>query len=60
MKKAYSKPALFAETFELADHIAKCDGVNYGAYTWADRSYCAYHMGNNAAGQAVFKAGVPA
>lgn len=28
MKKTYTKPALFAESFELAEHIAKCDGVS--------------------------------
>ncbi len=28
MKKTYSKPALFAESFELAEHIAKCQGVS--------------------------------
>lgn len=28
MKKPYSKPALFAESFELAEHIAACSTVN--------------------------------
>lgn len=26
MKKTYSKPALYAESFELAEHIALCSG----------------------------------
>ena len=28
MKKTYSKPALYAESFELAEHIAACSGFN--------------------------------
>lgn len=28
MKKTYTKPALFAESFELAEHIAACSGFN--------------------------------
>lgn len=38
MKKAYSKPALFAESFELAEHIALCsgyDGTNNTANHWS-------------------------
>ena len=60
MKKTYSKPKMFAESFALAAQIAKCDGVNSDAYTFQDRYSCAYHMGNNGAGQAVFNAGVVA
>ena len=30
MKKTYSKPALYAESFELAEHIAACNVVNRG------------------------------
>lgn len=28
MKKTYSKPALFAESFELSEHIALCSGFS--------------------------------
>ena len=27
MKKTYSKPALFAESFELSEHIALCSAL---------------------------------
>lgn len=55
MKKTYSKPELYAETFELACHIAVyCAGAAPGSFTYADRSYCGFYLG----GQQVFNAGV--
>lgn len=39
MKKTYSKPALYAESFELAEHIALCSGYKAGVITithWND------------------------
>ena len=27
MRKSYQKPALYAETFELVEHIANCEGA---------------------------------
>lgn len=39
MKKTYSKPALYAESFELAEHIALCSGFSRDFVTvthWGD------------------------
>lgn len=39
MKKTYSKPALYAESFELAEHIALCSGFDRGITSvthWGD------------------------
>lgn len=39
MKKTYSKPALYAESFELAEHIALCSGYKKDVITithWND------------------------
>ena len=44
MKKTYSKPALFAESFELAEHIANCAGVTPGAPTHWSKTTCGYRL----------------
>ena len=36
MRKSYQKPALFAETFELTEHIANCEGA-YNQREYATR-----------------------
>lgn len=33
MKKAYQKPVLFAENFQLVEHISEGCGLNTGTYT---------------------------
>lgn len=47
MKKTYTKPQLYAETFELLEHIANC--YNDGSYTahHADTpdNYCKIELG---------------
>lgn len=45
MKKTYSKPALYAERFELAAHIAACSGYFDGAATHTRASNCAFQLG---------------
>ncbi len=54
MKKAYTKPALYAESFQLVGHIAKCDGVRSGGATFNDTSDCAFHIGNDPGNMTVF------
>ena len=47
MKKQYQKPRLFAESFELLEHIASCavgDGITDATYR--DRSSCSYTDGD--------------
>lgn len=56
MKKTYSKPAMHAERFALATHIAACSGYAPGSATNATRTYCGYMLGY----QYVFNSGVPA
>lgn len=58
MKKTYSKPALYAESFELAESIAMtCAGTQPGASTHWNSSTCAFKL--DAAGtNAVFNVGV--
>lgn len=55
MKKTYSKPKLYAESFELAEHIASCS-VQQGvtAVSYRDASSCSYAEG----GLALFNVGV--
>lgn len=50
MKKTYTKPALYAESFELAEHIASCSVVNrdenyYGTHSSGTAS-CVFHANN--------------
>lgn len=55
MKKTYSKPALFAESFELAEHIAACNGVIPGAAThWNAAGGCGYQPGGPGTGTVIF------
>lgn len=45
MKKTYTKPALYAESFELSEHIAStCPGVAPGMATHADANTCVTHI----------------
>ena len=47
MKKAYTKPELFCEEYELSASIAGNCGVGFGAYnvTTSDYKSCGYRMG---------------
>ena len=47
MKKPYNKPRMYAETFELVEHIANC-AVKSGSYpaTYRDRTSCSYTDGD--------------
>ena len=54
MRKAYQKPEMFAERFELASHIAACSGYTDGGATHIDALHCAFKLGT----QNVFNAGV--
>lgn len=55
MKKTYSKPALFAESFELAEHIAACNGVIPGAAThWNATGGCGYQPDGPGVGSVIF------
>ena len=48
MKKTYSKPALYAESFELAESIAlTCVGTQPGASTHWNASTCAFKLDPN-------------
>lgn len=45
MKKTYTKPALYAESFELAESIAlTCTGTQPGASTHWNSSTCAFKL----------------
>ena len=45
MKKTYTKPALYAESFELAESIAlTCAGTQPGASTHWSSSTCAFKL----------------
>lgn len=47
MKKAYKKPRLFAETFELLEHIASCKAnQDITAVTYRDGNACTYTDAN--------------
>ena len=49
MKKAYKKPRLFAETFELLEHISSCKtGTGTGApvVSYRDGNSCTYTDAN--------------
>ena len=47
MKKQYHKPALYAETFELAEHIARCAPPNaeYSRANYSDAGSCGFDIG---------------
>lgn len=43
MKKAYTKPAIYIETFELMEHISRCSAnPDVTNVTYRDSSSCAY------------------
>ena len=47
MKKTYQKPRVYAESFELLEHIASCavrDGITNATYR--DRDSCSYTDGD--------------
>ncbi len=47
MKKAYKKPRLFAETFELLEHIASCKAnQDITSVTYRDGHACTYTDAN--------------
>lgn len=49
MKRTYTKPTLYAETFELAEHISSCKtGTGAGAptVTYRDGNSCTYTDAN--------------
>ena len=47
MKKAYKKPRLFAESFELLEHIASCKAnQDVTTVTYRDRNSCTYTDAN--------------
>ena len=47
MKKAYTKPLMFAETFELLEHIASCAAAEgQTIVTYRDRYSCSYKDGD--------------
>ena len=52
MKKAYSKPALYAEAFALVEHISACAHLN--AATYGDPINCSFNLGAPAEGPIVF------
>ncbi|MBR0066603.1 MAG: hypothetical protein IJQ00_03320, partial [Kiritimatiellae bacterium] len=59
MKKAYEKPILYAESFELMEHVAGDCAVNDGfaGAHWRDPGSCRYDLiaeGGAATGQALF------
>lgn len=50
MKKTYSKPALYAESFELAEHIALCSGFKQGVTQithWSNDTTCSFTTENS-------------
>lgn len=49
MKKTYTKPALYAESFEMAEHIAACSGFtgNRPANNHWNASTCAFMTENS-------------
>lgn len=47
MKKTYSKPLLYAERFELVEHIASCAvATGVTTVTYRDRNSCSYQDGD--------------
>lgn len=47
MKKAYTKPALYAETFELSEHISSCKAnQDITTVTYRDGYACTYTDAN--------------
>ena len=47
MKKTYSKPVLYAERFELLEHISSCKvGGNSVSVTYRDGNSCTYTDAN--------------
>ena len=55
MKKAYSKPGIYAESFELVEHIASiCAGAVGAAITTRDFESCAFIPEGYAEEDAVF------
>lgn len=58
MKKKYSKPMLFAETFELVEHIAACEG-DLAYQTHHDQGKCAVTLsGKDGSGGTIFTASI--
>ena len=55
MKKSYSAPRLYAEKFELYEHVTGCGAPSVGKLL-ADRSLCGYAM--DSSGVSVFNMGV--
>ena len=58
MKKAYTKPKMYAETFQLVEHIAHCSvpDNDLSRATQANETYCSFNIGYNA-GDALFGSG---
>ena len=47
MKKAYTKPKLYVETFQLLEHIASCTAnQSVTTVTYRDGYACTYHDSN--------------
>ena len=47
MKRTYTKPTLYAEKFELMEHISSCVAdPAYTTVTYRDRSSCSYRDGD--------------
>lgn len=60
MKKTYTKPALYAESFELAEHIAAtCAGTQPGASTHWNSDTCGFRLdGPGTGAHILFNVGV--
>lgn len=56
MKKQYIKPAVYAESFELIEHIARCNVPNdeYGRANSGDASSCGFDIGYPGSVQTIF------
>ena len=54
MKRTYIKPALYAESFELAEHISSCVVAPGNTVTYRDGASCSYTEG----GLSLFDSGV--
>lgn len=47
MKKPYKKPLLFAESFDLLEHIASCAAADgHTVVSYRDRNSCSYQDGD--------------
>ena len=56
MKKQYQKPVLYAETFALVEHIARCAPPNaeYDRANYGDINSCGFNIGAPGSGMTLF------